>query len=165
MGPGTNTRKPRVGISLSNPGPCWCNEAMDPDFPKDVFGRKPSAEDLKQAKTRFWAKMRKFFTNIPFARQAAALYYLIADPKADFRIKGTAVVALVYFISPLDMVPDMIPVTGMLDDAAVIGAAIAMIGPALSPYLKLADAWLARGAPLRDENEQEVIHDVDVQES
>jgi uncharacterized membrane protein YkvA (DUF1232 family) len=138
---------------------------MDNDFHEDVLNREASADDLKRAKARFWEKMRRFCSRIPFARQAAALYYLITDKKADLGIKGTAVLALLYFISPVDMVPDMIPLTGMLDDATVIGAAISMIGPALGPYLKLADAWVARGAPLRDEPDEEVILDVDVRET
>lgn len=32
--------------------------------------------------------------------------------------------ALIYFISPLDLIPDDIPVAGLLDDAAVLLAAL-----------------------------------------
>ncbi len=35
--------------------------------------------------------------------------------------------ALIYFINPLDAVPDMIPCAGLIDDAAVIGFVIASI--------------------------------------
>ena len=34
------------------------------------------------------------------------------------------VVALAYFLSPIDLIPDFIPVAGLLDDTAVIGFAI-----------------------------------------
>lgn len=135
---------------------------MRNDFHDDVFGRDATDDDLKQAKARFWAKMRNVFSRIPFARQAAALYYLIRDPKADVAIKGTSVLALLYFISPLDFVPDMIPITGMLDDASVVAGAIAIIGPALGPYLKMADLWLKRGAPLTDDADDEIIRDAEL---
>jgi uncharacterized membrane protein YkvA (DUF1232 family) len=32
--------------------------------------------------------------------------------------------ALIYFFSPLDLIPDQIPVAGLLDDAAVLLAAL-----------------------------------------
>jgi len=35
--------------------------------------------------------------------------------------------ALVYFVNPLDAVPDMVPAVGLLDDATVIGFVVASI--------------------------------------
>lgn len=35
--------------------------------------------------------------------------------------------AIIYFVNPLDAIPDVIPVTGFLDDATVIGIVIASI--------------------------------------
>jgi uncharacterized membrane protein YkvA (DUF1232 family) len=37
--------------------------------------------------------------------------------------------ALLYFISPVDLVPDFIPVSGLLDDLAVLLLVLAMIAP------------------------------------
>ncbi|MCA8945199.1 MAG: hypothetical protein KDB29_03145, partial [Planctomycetes bacterium] len=48
-----------------------------------------SVEDLKRAKTAFWKKMRTFAGRVPFARQAAALYYMIRDPNVELPIKAT----------------------------------------------------------------------------
>jgi uncharacterized membrane protein YkvA (DUF1232 family) len=39
-----------------------------------------------------------------------------------------------YFISPVDAIPDVIPVAGYIDDAAVIAAAVAALGGALDRY-------------------------------
>ena len=38
-----------------------------------------------------------------------------------------AIGALIYFISPIDAIPDFIPVVGYIDDAAVIGFVIASV--------------------------------------
>lgn len=51
--------------------------------------------------------------------------------------KGTiaaVVFALLYFISPIDLIPDPIPVVGYLDDAAVIAACVKMVGADLQRF-------------------------------
>ena len=48
------------------------------------------------------------------------LWKLIKDPKAAWGAKAAAIGALIYLISTLDAVPDIIPVVGLLDDVAVI---------------------------------------------
>ena len=42
--------------------------------------------------------------------------------------------ALLYFISPVDLIPDVIPVAGHLDDAAVVGACLALVKSDLDDY-------------------------------
>lgn len=42
--------------------------------------------------------------------------------------------ALGYFICPTDVVPDVIPLAGYTDDAAVIAAVVAKLGSALDGY-------------------------------
>lgn len=43
--------------------------------------------------------------------------------------------AVVYFVSPIDAMPDVIPVVGMLDDVAVIGIVIAAFKSDLDDYI------------------------------
>jgi uncharacterized membrane protein YkvA (DUF1232 family) len=45
---------------------------------------------------------------------------LLREPGVPLLTKAFPVVAAVYAISPLDFVPDFLPVLGQLDDAAVI---------------------------------------------
>lgn len=40
---------------------------------------------------------------------------------------AVGIAALFYFISPVDAIPDVIPIAGLTDDAAVIAAAVATI--------------------------------------
>jgi uncharacterized membrane protein YkvA (DUF1232 family) len=46
------------------------------------------------------------------------------------------VVAIIYFVSPIDLIPDWIPLAGFIDDAAVIGFVINQIRNDLDDYLK-----------------------------
>jgi len=42
--------------------------------------------------------------------------------------KAIVAVALAYFISPVDAVPDLLPLVGYTDDGAVMAGAIAQLG-------------------------------------
>lgn len=44
--------------------------------------------------------------------------------------------AIIYIVSPLDVVPDIIPVAGWLDDGAVVTAAIGALGTVIASYLE-----------------------------
>ncbi len=46
------------------------------------------------------------------------------DPAVPFYKKGLVVLALIYVISPVDAIPDVIPIFGWLDDIGVIGILI-----------------------------------------
>ena len=68
----------------------------------------------------FWAKVKKFGSKIPFATQAVAMYFAFLDPKTPTRAKAVVAGALIYWISPIDFVPDFIVGAGQLDDWAVV---------------------------------------------
>jgi len=120
---------------------------------RNVFDRMPTDEDFAKAKTEFWAKLKLFCNRVPFARQAVALYYLMRDPAVELKYKATAVLALVYFISPIDLIPDAIPGLGFADDAMVISMAISMLAPVMAKYKEQARKWAESGAPLADDSE------------
>jgi uncharacterized membrane protein YkvA (DUF1232 family) len=52
------------------------------------------------------------------------LYYSSQDPDTPLWAKAKIYAALVYFISPIDAIADILPVIGYSDDALVIAAAI-----------------------------------------
>ncbi|MBR6027928.1 MAG: DUF1232 domain-containing protein [Clostridia bacterium] len=56
-----------------------------------------------------------------------------------------AVSALIYFITPIDLIPDFIPVAGKLDDAGVILACLNFIRSDLDRYIEWRDRNLAGG--------------------
>ncbi len=43
--------------------------------------------------------------------------------------------AIIYVVSPINAVPDIIPVDGWLDDAGVVAAAIGALGTVIASYL------------------------------
>lgn len=63
-----------------------------------------------------------------------ALFTLIKNPEAPWSSKAIAIGSLVYLISPIDAVPDIIPIIGLSDDAAVIVATIAKLAFDLKKY-------------------------------
>lgn len=48
------------------------------------------------------------------------LYYAFRDERTPWYAKWTTVLAGVYLLSPVDIVPDFIPVAGYLDDLVVV---------------------------------------------
>jgi uncharacterized membrane protein YkvA (DUF1232 family) len=127
---------------------------------RTVFDRKATAEDFHRAANEFWGKLKGICRRIPFARDAVALYYLMRDPKTDIKYKSTAVLALVYFISPVDFIPDAIPVIGYVDDAVVIAMAMKLLAPVMPAYRKQADNWSEDNPEVEDD--KEVIKPVEV---
>jgi uncharacterized membrane protein YkvA (DUF1232 family) len=49
-----------------------------------------------------------------------ALYYACRDPRVPWYAKALAVTVVAYAFSPVDLIPDVIPVLGYLDDLVLI---------------------------------------------
>ena len=73
------------------------------------------------------ALVKKIARRIPFAEDALALYYCARDPGTDRKVKWIVLAALAYFVLPIDTIPDILPMLGYTDDAAVIAAAYAAV--------------------------------------
>lgn len=76
---------------------------------------------------------------IQLAKRIRTLYYLLRDwwmgrYMCPWTTIGVIVAAILYFLSPVDLIPDFIPVIGYLDDAAVVAFAIGMIDGDLQAY-------------------------------
>ena len=65
-----------------------------------------------------------------------SLWAMVCDPQAAWTSKGIAIGALLYLVSPLDAVPDILPVLGLTDDAGVIMAAVTSLCHDLVKYQK-----------------------------
>ncbi len=64
------------------------------------------------------------------------LYYVMTSAKTPLRYKAIIVGALGYFISPFDIIPDLMPVLGYTDDAAVLLAVVKAVSDSLTPDIK-----------------------------
>jgi len=60
-------------------------------------------------------------------RDILALYLATRDPRVPWYVKGFAAVTVAYALSPIDLIPDFIPVLGYLDDVIILPVAIALI--------------------------------------
>ena len=63
-----------------------------------------------------------------------AMYELIKDPRAALKAKAIAVIALLYVANPIDIIPDALPIFGLVDDAGIVMFAVKSIGDALNQY-------------------------------
>ena len=58
--------------------------------------------------------------------EITALYYAAQDPRVPWTARGIILFALGYALSPIDLIPDFIPVIGYLDDLLILPALIAL---------------------------------------
>lgn len=59
-------------------------------------------------------------------RETLALYYASRDPRVPWYAKAWAGLVVAYALSPLDLIPDFIPVLGYLDDLLLIPLGISL---------------------------------------
>ena len=59
-------------------------------------------------------------------KESTALYYAYKNPRMPLLPKMIAVFTLGYALSPIDLIPDFIPVIGYLDDLLILPALISL---------------------------------------
>lgn len=69
---------------------------------------------------------------------------LFADPRIDATAKVVAGVTIAYFVSPVDLIPDPIPIIGEIDDLALALFALDLIGKRI-PAQVIQEAWPGEG--------------------
>src|SRR6266542_4753040 len=68
------------------------------------------------SRARQWARRIK--------RDIYALYLAVRDPRTPWYAKVVAACVVAYALSPIDLIPDFIPVLGYLDDVIIVPAGI-----------------------------------------
>ena len=86
-----------------------------------------------------FTKLLKFTNGARLATMLLALWKLFKHPDTPWAPKLVAIAVLAYAVSPIDLIPDFIPVLGMLDDLLLIP-----LGVALAVKLTPAHLWQAR---------------------
>ncbi len=82
-------------------------------------------------------------------RETMALYYAARDPRTPLAAKIIAGLVVAYALSPIDLIPDFIPVLGLLDELILLPLGIALAlrlipAQALADGRARAEATLAR---------------------
>lgn len=57
----------------------------------------------------------------------AVMLFALLNRRTPKPYKGAIIIVLLYFISPIDFVPDTIPAAGLLDDMIIVPAALSFI--------------------------------------
>ena len=114
-------------------------EALDPSR-----ALVPSVQRVDEVRVSrgFWPKLRRTAARIPFADQLLSVWFAARDPETPTTAKGIMVGALAYFVLPTDAIPDVFAGIGFTDDAAVIAAVLATLGP----HVKRRHREAAKGA-------------------
>jgi uncharacterized membrane protein YkvA (DUF1232 family) len=102
------------------------------DVLKPVDGEETRRRE-RRVRADFWRTARRAARHVPFMDEVAAAYYCAIDPKTPFRVRGTLLAALAYFVLPLDVIPDFLVGVGFTDDVAVLTAAITAIRGHIKP--------------------------------
>ncbi|HEY8910637.1 MAG TPA: YkvA family protein [Desulfosporosinus sp.] len=95
-----------------------------------MFDRYQDKVSLVFSEKNFWRKVQKYARSagIKVIYVALLLYYALREPKTPSWAKGVILSALGYFISPIDAIPDIVPVAGYTDDLGVLVLALVAVG-------------------------------------
>ena len=76
---------------------------------------------------KHWARVVK--------RDVCALYLASRDPRIHWSVKLLAVAVAGYAVSPIDLIPDFIPILGYLDDLIIVPLGILLVIRLIPPAL------------------------------
>ena len=94
----------------------------------------------------FWSKVKRVAAQLPFVEDLLTAYYCALDRDTPREVQAALIGALAYFILPFDIIPDVLPVIGYTDDAAVLAAAIRLVAKHIRPeHREAAQRAIARG--------------------
>lgn len=92
-----------------------------------------AAADEQAVRTGFWPKVTRVAAQLPFAEDLLAAYYCAFDRNTPHQVRVILIGALAYFVMPIDVVPDFLPLFGFADDAAMLAAALKAVSDAIRP--------------------------------
>jgi uncharacterized membrane protein YkvA (DUF1232 family) len=112
------------------------------------------AQDRDDVRRRFKSKFKQVVAKLPFAEDLLAAFYCAFDRQTPRHVQASLLGAIAYFVLPFDFMPDVLPVLGFTDDAAVLATAIRMVATHIMPeHREAARAALKRGVEPADLSE------------
>jgi uncharacterized membrane protein YkvA (DUF1232 family) len=123
--------------------PVALGTAASPLVPQHVATSAASDSEL-------WDKLKAIALDLgrDLIERALVLYLVSKAPRVPARVIAVAVAAIGYLVSPVDAVPDVTPVVGLVDDIAVISGALAAAAAFVTPEMRaearrIADGWFS----------------------
>jgi uncharacterized membrane protein YkvA (DUF1232 family) len=102
-------------------------KAMASDYSMGFEPADRLAQDRDSVQRRFWIKLKKVAARLPFVEDLLAAYYCAFDKETPRHVQAALLGAIAYFVLPFDFIPDMLPVLGFTDDAAVLATALRLV--------------------------------------
>ena len=99
----------------------------------DPTEARRARRDEATVRRGFWKKIRQVAAGLPFAEDLLTAYYCAFDRDTPVNVKAALFGALAYFVLPIDFMPDVMPILGFTDDAAVLATAIRLVAAHLRP--------------------------------
>jgi uncharacterized membrane protein YkvA (DUF1232 family) len=116
-------------------------ETLSEDEKKNLEEMNKNQENFSD--DGFWAKLKKFAKKAgsEVISKVLVLYYTAKDPETPTKAKALIFGALGYFILPLDLIPDAVPIAGFTDDLGLLVTAIAQTMTSIKDeHIKKAEA-------------------------
>lgn len=93
-----------------------------------------------------WSAVRAWARRLQ--RDGLMLWFACRDPRTPWWLKGLAFFVVAYALSPIDLVPDFIPVLGYLDDVVLLPVLIWLVVRFLPEHVARdcrvqAETWMA----------------------
>eukprot|EP00882_Tetradesmus_deserticola_P011361 GHRQ01012019.1.p1 GENE.GHRQ01012019.1~~GHRQ01012019.1.p1 ORF type:complete len:256 (+),score=74.39 GHRQ01012019.1:425-1192(+) len=109
--------------SLASPGSLLRRVTFSEEYVVHQMPGAPSSigcdsEAVPEVKTGWWQGFKQRVKALK--RDVLALYYAVHDPRTPLLSKLLPCLVLAYALSPLDLIPDFIPVLGLLDDMLLL---------------------------------------------
>ena len=115
---------------------------MSEDFNKDLKDGEIVKYADQYEENAFWEKIKKFGRKAGFKVCYAALllYYVLRSPDTSSKDRAKILGALGYFILPIDLIPDFIPIAGYTDDLAALVWGVYCVIKGITPEVKASAA-------------------------
>lgn len=114
------------------------------DWMKELDARKAADETSKPTRERIIERWKHWARTIK--RDAHALYLAARDPRVPWYAKAVAVSVAAYAASPIDLIPDFIPLLGYLDDLVIVPLGIALVVRLIPPAIMAEHRAMAEAA-------------------
>lgn len=76
---------------------------------------------------------------VPLSKRIAAAWHALFDTRTSFQAKAVLVAAILYGISPIDLIPDLLPLFGIADDS-LLGILAVMVFLRMTKHIRT--EWL-----------------------
>jgi uncharacterized membrane protein YkvA (DUF1232 family) len=114
----------------------FARDRGEPEMPSDngmTWDEGAGRRDEARVRRGFWSSLKRVAADLPFAEDLVTAYYCAFDRDTPRHVQAALIGALAYFMVPFDIVPDVLPILGFTDDAAVLAAAIRLVAGQITP--------------------------------